>query len=183
MSTSLFRPFAAIASAVVLSAAAFAAPAPGYVDFGAFTPAAGQQFVEVEVDGALLKLASMFADKKDPEIGKIVSNLERVRVNVIGLSEETRQSTTDRVRSIRESLRSQGWKRVVTVQEQNGEDVGVYLKQDAEDAIQGIVVTVISGGKEAVLVNIVGHVQLEQIAAVGERLNLAPLRELNLASR
>jgi hypothetical protein len=183
MSSSLFRPIAAFASALILAVGAIAAPAPGYVDFGTFTPVAGQQFVEVEVDGALLKLASMFADKKDPEIGKIVANLERIRVNVVGLSDDTRESTTERVRSIRESLGAQGWKRVVTVQEKQGDDVGVYLKQDASDVIQGIVVTVISGSKEAVFVNIVGQVRLEQIAALGERLNIAPLQQLNLAAR
>ena len=177
------RSIAAMAASSILVAAAVAAPAPGEVDFGSFTPVAGQQFVEVEVDRPLLKLAAIFADKQDPEIGRIVANLERVRVNVIGLSDETRASTTERFRTIRAGLDTQGWKRVVTVQEEKGDDVAVYLKQDADDAIQGIVVTVLSRDGEAVLVNVVGNVKLEQIAAVGERLNLEPLRRLDLAAR
>jgi hypothetical protein len=179
----MLRSLTAAAASVLIASAAFAAPAPGYVDFGQFTPAAGQQFVDIEVDRGLLKLASIFAGKEDPEIGKLVANLQRVRVNVLGLSDETRASTTQRIRQIREGLSAQGWKRVVTVQERNGEDVGVYLKQAADDAIEGIVVTVISGGNEAVLINVVGNVKLEQIATVGERLNIEPLRKLNLASR
>jgi hypothetical protein len=179
----MLRSLTAAAASVLIASAAFAAPAPGHVDFGQFTPAAGQQFVDIEVDGGLLKLAAIFAGKEDPEIGKLVANLQRVRVNVLGLSDETRASTTQRIRQIREGLSAQGWKRVVTVQERNGEDVGVYLKQAADDAIEGIVVTVISGGNEAVLINVVGNVKLEQIATVGERLNIEPLRKLNLASR
>jgi hypothetical protein len=179
----LFRSIAAVVLSSLITSAVIAAPAPGQVDFGSFTPAAGQQFVEVEIDRPLLKLAAIFANKQDPEIGRLVANLERVRVNVIGLTDDTRASTSQRIRSIRESLAGQGWKRIVTVQEQQGDDVAVYLKQDADDAIQGIVVTVISGGSEAVLVNVVGNVQLEQIAAIGERLNLEPLRKLDLAAR
>jgi len=45
------------------------------------------------------------------------------------------------------------------------------------------VVSVIGRDGEAVLVNIVGDVQLEQIARIGERLNIDPLRKLNLNPR
>ena len=43
-----------------------------------------------------------------------------------------------------------------------------------------MVVTVLSSDNEAVLVNVVGDIDLDQIAELGERLNIEPLRELNL---
>jgi hypothetical protein len=45
---------------------------------------------------------------------------------------------------------------------------------------KGVVVSVIGRKGEAVLVNIVGDVQLEQIARIGARLDIDPLKELNL---
>ncbi|HEX2099464.1 MAG TPA: DUF4252 domain-containing protein, partial [Candidatus Synoicihabitans sp.] len=178
-----FRLLAAVAAPLAFAAGLVAAsPSPGFVDFGKFSPVAGKQYVEVELDGALLKLAAVFADKQDAEIGKLVANLERVRVNVVGLSEDNRADAKDRMNAVRQDLTGQGWKRIVTVQEQAGDDIAVFLKQAADDAIQGIVVTVIDGGKEAIFVNVVGNVKLEQIAALAERLNLEPLRKLDLAA-
>lgn len=178
---SLLRSLAITTAALLLTSAAVAAR-PGYADFGPLVPAEGHEFVEVELDGGLLKLASMFLDKHDPEIGKLVANLERVRVNVVGLDDTNRASTTERVEAVRRALAEQGWKRVVTVKEQQGGDVAVFLQQDAEGVIQGLVVTVIEGSSEAVFVNIVGEVRPEQVAAIGERLDLAPLRQLDLAA-
>ena len=179
-----FRSLTALAASLVIgSAAAFAASSEGYVDFGKLPSTPGLQFVEVDLDGALLKLAAVVVDKKDAEIGKLVANLERVRVNVLGVSDETRATVTERVHAVRSGLVEQGWKRIVSVQEQKGDDVAVYVKQGPDDAVRGVVVTVISGEKEVVLVNVVGDVKLEQLAAVGERLNIDPLRKLDLAAK
>jgi len=37
---------------------------------------------------------------------------------------------------------------------------------------------VLSGNKEAVLVNIVGNIQPDKIALIGERFNIEPLKEI-----
>ena len=181
MTTSL-RLLGASALLVLSSTVSLAAsPAPGYVDFGKFAPAEDKQFVEIELDGNLLKLAAKFAGKENAEIAQVIANLERVRVNVMGLPEETRSATLDKVQSVRETLVTQGWKRVVAVREPNGgTDVAIFLKQDRDEVVQGLVITVIDGGNEAVLVNVVGNVKLEQIASLGERLNIPKLAQLNL---
>ncbi len=81
---------------------------------------------------------------------------------------------------MRTELETKGWDRVVTVQEKQ-QDVGVYLKQGKTDAIEGIVVTVIDGDKEAVFVNVVGDIRPEKIAVLGERLNIDPLKKAGAA--
>ena len=50
-----------------------------------------------------------------------------------------------------------------------------------EETIEGLVVTVISGGREVVLVNIVGDIKPEQIATLAERFNIDPLKDVDLA--
>ena len=47
------------------------------------------------------------------------------------------------------------------------------------EAVEGIAVTVLSGDGEAVFVNIVGDIRPQQIAEVGERLNIDPLKKLS----
>ena len=63
------------------------------------------------------------------------------------------------------------------------EDVGVYIKTRGEEAVQGVVVTVIDGNKEAVLVNIVGDIKPEKLAIIGERFNIEPLKKIGGGAR
>lgn len=175
------RPILAAAAAALLSCLPLhAANSPGYIDFGKFQASEGETFVEVDIHGALLKLAAAFTRREEPAVADLIANLERVRVNVVGLTDGNRANTADRVRELRASLDREGWTRVVTVQEHGGEDVAVFIKEAGADTLHGIVVTVMSDNREAVLVNVVGNVDINQIALLGERLDIAPLRELKL---
>jgi hypothetical protein len=174
-----------LASALLSFATVGRAAEPGYVDLGKISPAEGCQFVEVNLHAPLLKFASVFVDKEEPEAAALIRSLKHVRVNVVGFNDETRGDTTDRVRSIRKELATQGWTQVVTVQESGkAEDVGVFMKLNDRDEIDGVVVTVIDReGNQAVFVNVVGNIKPEQIAALGERLDVPPLAELKFQPR
>jgi len=151
---------------------------PGLVDFGKFTASAsGREFVEVNVKSNLINMIARLAEKEEPSVAEVLRGLNLVRVNVIGLDDQNRDEVEKRVKAIRAQLDTQGWERVVTAQQKN-EDVGVYIKTRGGDAVSGVVVTVLTGGKEAVLVNIVGDIQPEKLALVGERLNIEPLKKL-----
>lgn len=172
---------AALTAAVTVSSVH--AVAPGYVDFGSFKAAAGHQFVEVNLDKGLLKIASLFAEKKDAEIARLVAGIERLRVNVVGFDDDSRADTLAKIEGIRAELDRQDWKRVVTVREKSdGDDVAVFVKLGTDDMIQGVVVTVVDGGNEAVLVNVVGQIDPAQLAALGDRLDIEPLRKLKIAA-
>ncbi len=167
-------------AALITATAAAATPSKGYADFGDLSPAAGEQFVQVDLNGTLLKLAAAFTKNEDANISALISKLESVRVNVLGLSDANRVETTAQIEAIRTSLDAQGWTRVVTVREGKGDDVAVFIKEANDSSIHGLVVSVISDSGEAVLVNIVGDVGVDQLAKLGERLNIDPLRKLEL---
>ena len=171
---------AGVVIAGIFTSSLFAASPAGYVDFGSFDPSAGKEYVEVDINKALLKLAATFAKHEDPEIAEILGNLEHVKVNVIGMDDGHRTEATDQIEALREQLDAEGWARIITVREAAGDNVAIFIKQANDESIQGVVVTVIGGDGEAVLVNVVGDVQLDQIARLGERLDIDPLRELNL---
>jgi len=150
----------------------------GYVDFGKLpAPASGGEFVEVRINSNLISMAARLAEKSEPQVAELLRGLQLVRVNVIGLDEDNRADVEQRVKKIRAQLDGHGWERIVTAQKKD-EDVAVFLKMRGEEAVEGLVVTVIEGNREAVLINIVGDIKPEKIALIAERLNIEPLKKI-----
>jgi Domain of unknown function (DUF4252) len=170
-------------AAVALAAAtAFASPEPasGDVDFGNLLPAAEGKFVEVNLSAGLLKFAATIAGKQEPQAADLLRNLRHVRVNVIDLNDGNRSATVGRVQAIRRELAGQGWAQIVSVREPpKGDDVQIFAKTRGEEAIEGLVVTVIEGDRQVVLVNVVGDIKPEQIATLADRFNIEPLKNFS----
>jgi len=172
------RPIVLALVALGLGFRANAGTDPGVVDFGKFTaPGKGSEFVEVLIKSNLLSLAAQLVEKAEPHAAKLLRSVQLVRVNVVGITEENREEMHKRVQKIRNDLDSQGWERNVNVQGKDGEDVGVYTSTRGGEALAGVAVTVIDA-ENIVLVNVVGDIKPEQIAELGEKLNIKPLKEL-----
>jgi hypothetical protein len=152
-------------------------PQAGAIDFGKFSPSGDGQFVEVNVNGNLISMVARLAEKQQPDVAKLLRGIHAVRVNVIELNDENRAAMKERIEAVRGQLTGSAWERVVTAKEKN-QDVGVFVKLRGEEAVEGIVVTVLDGDHEAVFVNVVGDIRPEQIAKVGETLNIQPLKEI-----
>ena len=151
---------------------------PGQVDFGTFSAsAAGAEFVEVNVTSSLIALATKFLEKDQPDLAQVLKGLQLVHVNVIGLNDGNRSDLVTRIQGVRKDLEGKGWERIVTVQEKN-QDVGVYLKTQNKDTVQGLVVVVMDGKKQAVFVNVVGDIKPEQLSMLGEKLHIDPLKRI-----
>jgi hypothetical protein len=180
MKNSLRRSFAFALITASLSLTA-RADSPGVVDFGKFTPPGkGSEFVEVQVRSNLLNFAALLVEKQEPEAAKLLRGVQLVRVNVIGLTDENREEIQKRVQRIRQDLDGRGWERNVNAQGKNGEDVGVYTQTQGGTALAGVAITVIDP-KNVVLVNVVGDIRPEQIAALGESLHIKQLKEIGVA--
>jgi len=173
-----------LAIAVLVAGVSFnvrAGPPPGQVDFGKFTPPdGGGQFVEVQVDSNLLSLAAQVVEKQQPDAAKLLRSVQRVHVNVIGLTDANRAELEQRVRQICSDLEAQGWDHNVAVQHK-GQDVGIYTKTRGNEALAGLAITVIDPKDSVVLINIVGDIRPEQVAALGDKLNIKPLKDVGAA--
>ncbi len=157
--------------------------APGSVDFGHFSPSAsGGEFVEVNVSSNIIAMVTKLAGPSEPEIAEVVRGLQHIRVNVIALDDGNRASVLERFKAIRDSLDKKGWEKVVVVQGKD-QDVAVQIKTRGNDTVEGVAVTVVDGGREAVMVNIVGDVKPEKLAVIGERFNIEPLKKLGIAPK
>jgi len=161
---------------------ALAGPAPGQADFGKFTPpGSGGQFVEIQVNSNLLSLAAQVVEKQQPDAAKLLRSVQLVHVNVVGLTDGNRAELEKRVRQIRHDLEAQGWDHTVAVQEKDGQDVGIYTKTRGGEALAGLVITVIQPKEQVVLINIVGDIRPEQVAALGDKLDIKPLKDVGAA--
>jgi hypothetical protein len=148
----------------------------GEIDFGDLKSSkSGGEFVEVNLNRHLIALVARLAAKQEPEAAELLGSIQSVRVNVIGLKEDNTGAVKERMEKVRASLATGGWTRIVTAQKET-EDVGVYLKLRGEEAVEGLVVTVLEADKEAVFINIVGDIRPEKLAELGEKLGLEPLK-------
>ena len=168
---------AAIAAISLVTSVRAANLEPGAIDLGKLSPTPGAEFVEVNINSNLVAMVTNFAKKAEPEVAEILKGLKSIRVNVLGLNDENRDDIQSRIASVRGQLDKGGWDRIVTVVD-GADDVGVYMKTKGAEVVEGIVVTVLSGNKEAVFVNIVGDIRPEKLATVGERFNIEPLKHL-----
>lgn len=171
---------AAFVSAAMLVSAS-AADEPGYVDIGQLAPSAKGEFVEINLSPALLKFAARIAKHHEPDAAEIVGDIKRIRVNVVDLDDGNRAATIAKIEDVRAKLESQGWTRMVTVREaEGGDNVAVFAKMQGEDAIDGLVVTVIDRRGQAVFVNVVGNISADKIGALAEKYDIEPLRKVKI---
>ena len=182
MKTMIRYPLAIAVLAAGVRLNVLADPPPGQVDFGKFTPSGdGGEFVEIQIKSNLLSLAAQMVEKQEPDVAKIMRSVELIHVNVIGLTDANRADVEKRVRQIRHDLDAQGWEHNVVVQQKDGEDVGVYTKTRGGEALAGLAITVIEPKAEVVLINIVGDIRPDQVAALGEKLDIEPLKKVGAA--
>lgn len=156
----------------------------GYIDLGRFKAIEGCEFVEVDLGSPLLKFASRFVAHEDQKAAALIGGLKRVRVNVVGYNDATCADTTDRLHTFRTELLSAGWQQIVTARGSGkAEDVAIFVKLAGDEAIEGLVVTVLdSSSHEAVFVNVVGSINAEQLSALGKGLHIAPLENLKIST-
>jgi hypothetical protein len=160
-----------------------ASDVPSYLDFSDITPAKAGQFVEVDLDQGLLSMAARLAQTQEKEVAEVIRGLKSIHVRVIGLDDANRAAVLERVRSARTKLSNDGWRRIAVARDGSGQDVAVFARTQGEEMIQGLAVTVIDGEKEAVVVNIVGDIRPEQIAILGARFGVDPLKKIQVAAK
>lgn len=170
---------AALATTLCLTALAADKPAAGRVDFGPLTAADGAEYVEVNIRNNLISMVARLAEKEEPEIAKMIRGIQQIRVNVVGLTDANRSEVEKQIKAIRSQLDAAGWERIVTAKQEKA-DVGVFVRTRGDEAVEGIAVTVIADGKQAVLVNVVGDINPDKLVMIGERFNVQPLKELGL---
>ena len=170
------RSLAAAGAVCLALASSVRAEDAGFVDFGTLNPTEGSQFVEVNIKSNLIAMVAALTKKTEPEVTQVIEGLKQIRVNVLQTTKENRDEMKKRISDIRGKLDKGGWERIVTAMEKD-QDIGVFLKTKDATTVEGICVTVVDKD-QVVLVNVVGNIQPEKLAVVGERFDVEPLKKI-----
>jgi len=170
----------AIMLVTVLSSLAFAQSSdlksePGYVDFGDFSDFETSTGVtEVILEEDLLSMLAQMSSEEDPNVMAILNGLKLVKANVFEVSEDNQDELKSRIDQIDSKLTGSNWKRIVRTRSAE-ETANVYIKQNSNKQIVGLVVTTLEADGEAAFVNIVGTIELATIGKLGNKFNIPHL--------
>jgi hypothetical protein len=158
---------------------------PGYVDFSMLDKLDQPAKVEVNLRDPMLNLVGKFISEDDPELKDLISSLKLVRVRVYQIT----RSNIDQLMAIGSEtatmLDKAGWERIVRVRdEEEGEYVDVYFKPSSNaEWIDGVLVVALGDDDDAAFVNIVGTIRPEDVARIGEQLDIDGMDKVRIKKR
>jgi hypothetical protein len=121
------------------------------------------EWVDVNLDGAVLKLAAQFLSTEDRDLRKVreaITGVTAIYVRNFQFDTTGSYSPAD-VQKVRSQLDST-WQRVVTVREKGGDNVEIYMRP-TQTGSRGLVI-IAAEPKEFTVVQVVGDIDLERIA-------------------
>ena len=152
---------------------------PGYVDPTGLVELANESghLVEVTLSGKLLKLFSSRAGKRDEaSIAGILSGLRAINAVICDVSDDPQRAKSETER-IRREVEKADWERFVRVRD-DGQDIVAYIHTDDEDEVNGLLVLGFGDNREFIFVNLVGRIDMERIALLGEQMGMPGLDDL-----
>jgi len=151
----------------------------GFVDFGNLEKFENsEEVVEVVIEEHLLRMVSKMAGKNEPELSKVLDGIKLIKVHTFGVSKENYPELAAIVKDVDKKLMNDGWDRIVKTRSKD-EVVSVFILTSDEENIDGLVVTTVEKGREAVFVNIVGDIDLETIGELSDKFDIPSITDLN----
>jgi hypothetical protein len=126
--------------------------------------------VEINLDGALLRMVAESTKGADPDLARLLSGLRSIRVQVLPLEGENESSVKSSIGRAILWLEGQGWKSTVRVRDK-GDETYIYLKE-ADGKVMGMTVLAMEHGGEAVVINIAGRFDPADIGRISRGLDL-----------
>ncbi|MGD0224341.1 MAG: DUF4252 domain-containing protein [Terriglobia bacterium] len=142
------------------------------------------EVVDVNLDGALLKLAARFmTDEDDREGLEIIKNLKGVYVKNFEFAKPNEYSQAD-VEAIRGQLQTPSWSRIVSSQnKQEGETSEIYLMTASDGGTVLGMAIIDAQPKELTVVNIVGPIDIDKLSQLEGKMGIPRLGEVGKESK
>ena len=141
---------------------------PGYVDGSIFLEFAGEddELIEISLEGPLLKVLGKAFTQQDPDLARLVGQLDSINAVVIESGGDKDMSRAfDLIKKLTRGLEERGWERLARIREKDSRIIDMALHDGA--VIQGLTVLVVEGDGELVFANIAGRIDLAQIGKLG----------------
>ena len=151
---------------------------PGYVDLSdieAFKES--EATVEIFITKPLLSLiAAATSSSEDPSFSNLLSNLTLIRVETFNVHEKETKRVKKIIEKVSKKLTKKKWSRIVKVKEKD-EQVEIFIKPDKEK-VAGLLIMSLEPGNEAVFVNIVGAIDMDQLGKLSRKFDIPQLDSL-----
>ena len=129
--------------------------------------------VEVFITKPLLKLVSSITADEDKALSDLLSNLALIRVDKFSLEKKQNEKVKEVISKISKKLSKEKWSRIVRVKESN-ELVEIFIKNENEH-VAGLLIMTLENNKEAVFVNIVGRIDMDQLGKLSRKFDIPEL--------
>jgi hypothetical protein len=127
--------------------------------------ARAEEIVDINLDGPMLRLASKFLSRDDPEeraVREIVSGLTGIYVRSYEFAQPGGYSPAD-VERVRRQL-GPAWQRIVTVRSREKDNVDIYVVA-GETTANGVVI-IAAEQREFTVVQLVGKIDLDRLSSL-----------------
>lgn len=138
---------------------------------------ASRATVEVNVEGALMRMVEAASRQEDPELADLLARLDGVFVLGYELEETTMDAFDRLATDMGDDLADSGWTVVMRTRDVV-ENTHFYVRLVGDGVAGMVVMSVEAGSDQAVFVNIVGDIDPEQIGRIGQKFQIQGMREL-----
>ena len=156
---------------------------PGYVAPEAFVKLADDHkgdLVEITLYGRMLKLLTHRAIRRaDPELSGVLGGLVAMNAVVADVSHRSAEARELVDKTVRDAPK-RGWERFVRVRDNEGSDFTAFMHPSAtnDKDVDGLLILGFTGDGELIFVNLVGDIDMERIAMLGDRFGVPGLGDL-----
>lgn len=130
---------------------------------------------EVYLQNYILKMIAKVARKSEPDFAKMLSSIHLIRVMEFEFDETGDNSNKAIAEKLIGQMNSDSWDTLVRSRD-GDENVSICIQSDREDHIYALAI-VSSEDTKLSIVNVVGDIDLEMLARLGEQFNIDSLED------
>ncbi len=150
---------------------------PGYVDLkGIEEFKKADESVEVFITKPLLKLVAAFSAGEDSSLANLISNLALIRVEKFNIPNKKIGKVKKLIDKTSRKLKSQRWVSTLKAREKD-KVTEIFLKEE-KGKVAGLLIMTVDETGEAVFVNIVGNIDMEQLGKLSRKFDIPKLDSL-----
>ena len=151
---------------------------PGFVDLSDIEEFKNsEESVEIFISKPLLSLVALATSGEDPALHNLLKKLVLIRVDQFTVKNKEAKEVKSLIKRISNKLKKEKWSTIVKVKEAN-ELVEILIKNEGQ-AVAGLLIMTLEPNKEAVFVNIVGNLDIEQLGKLSKKFNIPKLDSLS----
>jgi hypothetical protein len=130
---------------------------------------------EVYLQSYILKMVAKVAQKSEPDFAKMLSSIHLIRVMEFEFDESGENSNKAVAEKLMRQLSSNHWDTLIRNRDDD-QNVSICIQSDREDHIYALAIVSAENSKLSI-VNVVGDIDLEMLARLGEQFNIDSLED------